>query len=592
MALSFLTSAATLPQQRTLIIGTTGKITHLDPHKTYWASDLAAYTQVVEGLFWTNLSDMEGLYPIVPLLAETYGTWDATDTIWTIPIRGNTTDPVSFTDGLKLNSSVVIWNYERIQSFMASGVSEWSVLAMVTNDTFVEVPGASAEYNATKNIFLFKSMKTAGEYAIQLELYKPDARVLGLLAFAGWSLISSDAHSKTAPTTFTLVGTGPFKLHSIESEGHRTFRRNDDYWLTPANIYEFKYIFVSDAVTLETGMLGGPGIRQYDMAGGGLVEYHDQHIADETTTFYGPVPTTIYYYAGFNTERIEVTHRKAMAYAYNYSYLIETWYEGKRDYMKSPVTPGIPYSKVDCDIPTFDVDAARAILIAAGDSGGLDADSTDAEWVALANTNPIATYNISHYTPSNTWEALATVIVDNMKHIGFMLTAYPMDDVALDLRMNNPENFPMVEIFIMGWGPDYLDPHNMIYDAFAGPDALNPMGLAGSTDPTIMQLIADLEEAMLVTDVPTRRDMYYAIQCTLMEDIVPWLMLMTRADFYVHSNEITNYPYNPFGDPYWYPVVWNPASASEVAIPGFDLIALFGAIGFATMLLLVRKYRK
>jgi ABC-type transport system substrate-binding protein len=203
-----------------------------------------------------------------------------------------------------------------------------------------------------------------------------------------------------------LVGTGPYELQSIEADGSRTFVANEDYWRTPAQIKTIRYQWVSDSVTLGTGMLGGPGIRQYDV-GGGSTEQWQSFRDDPTLTFEEDVTGTVYFYAGMNTEEIPLHHRKAMAYALNYTYIIEDWFEGRYLYMTTPVTPGIPYAKTDCDAPYQDYSIARNFLIQAGDSGGLDASAVDQDWIDLAEgASPIAAYNVSYREGSATWGAI------------------------------------------------------------------------------------------------------------------------------------------------------------------------------------------
>ena len=581
-----LVASATTPTKRALVVGTTGKITHLDPHVTYWASDLNTYTQVCEGLFMTNLSDMDSNpFEIQPFLASGFGTW-TDDTTWVIPIRQN----IEFHDGHELNASTVVWNYQRIKNFIESGDSEWSVLSTVLNQRWVEVSGASEAYNDTEYLYIWKSFEATGEFEVTLELHYPDARALSLLAFQGWVLVSPDSHSQTSRMTLPpIVGTGPFTLDVIEADGSRTFLRWDDYWRGPADIPEVRYQFVSDSLTLGTGMLGGPGIRQYDVGNGDPTQWESFH-EDDTLEFIDDVTGTVYFYAGMNVERIPTNHRKAIAYAANYTYLLEDILHGKYNPMYTPVSPGIPYSKVDCDIPELDIAAARAFMIAEGGVGSLTASSSDQDWIDVAEgSDPIATYNISYYGPSTTWTNTANMLADNAKQIGIKMTAHGMDDVQLDLRINIPDNFHMVEIFFLGWGPDYLDPHNMIYDAFAGPGALNPMNLAETDDPTIVAWQSSLQDALVETDPATRETMYHDIQTELMEDIVPWVMLFTRVEQYLHTTELTGRSLNPFGDTYWYSCTWNPVEAA--AIPGYEVYTLFVAIGVAA-LFLIRKYRK
>ena len=379
-AISPLLVVAETTEQRPMVVGTIGTITWLDPHKTYWHTDINAYMQVCEGLFQTNLSDGP-LFPIEPYLATSFGTWDTAGLTWTIPLRQD----VYFTDGTLFNATAVKWNYERIQGFMEEGICEWSTLASVANQTWVDLGmGGDAEYNATKYLFILKNISISSEFEIKLGFHYKDARALSLMSFQGWVLISPEAHSKTESVTLPpLVGTGPYTIQSIESDGSRTFVANEDYWRTPAQVKTVRYQWVADAVTLGTGMLGGPGIRQYDV-GGGSQEQNPTFREDPTLTFEEDVTGTVYFYAGMNTDEIPIHHRKAMAYALNYSYIIEDWFEGNYLYMTTPVTPGIPYAKIDCNVPYQDYDIARNYLISAGDSGGLDASAPDQEWIDLA----------------------------------------------------------------------------------------------------------------------------------------------------------------------------------------------------------------
>ena len=586
---SALVASTTPTEQRPLVVATSVALTHLDPHKTYWSSDLDTYSQVVEPLYWVNLTDSDANFPIVPMLAESFGSWSTDGLTWIFPLRGNTTDAVYFTDESLFNSTVVVWNFDRMYHFHEDlQISQWGGMLNTPNQTFTAVPGATQEYNDTATVRLFKSVETAGEFAIKMTFNYLDPRIQGLISFKGFSMVSQESHSMEEPATYELIGTGPFILESIAADGTRTYVRNDDYWLPPANIAKMIWIVNPDTDSRMAGILGGEN-RQYDFVGPDI-QYFDEIQNDTSLTFQGPVSSQVYYYAGFNTQTIPLVYRKAMAYAYNYTWLIEDYYEGTRNYMYTPVAPGIPFSKTDCDYPVLDLAVARALLIDDGgiDMKGLTLASTDQDWIDVAeSSDPIAYYNISHYLG---WEPIAASIVNSIAYIGIQMEGFGLLDDPMDQLINTPANWIYVDCFLLGWGPDYLDPHNMIAEAFASAEALSPMNLAGNY-PLLQDLIDD---GLMEMDIDLRRQIYYDQQTMIIEDIIPWIMLMTRTEFAAYTSELSNYPLNPGGDLYFYPAIWNPAEPAAPpvqAIPGYDVVALFGAIAVASMFLL-KKRRK
>ena len=585
-AISPLLVTAQTETQRPMVVGTIGTITHLDPHKTYWATDINTFMQSCEGLFQTNLSDGP-LYPLAPYLAANWGTWDTAGLTWTIPLRTG----ITFHDGTPFNASIVAWNYARIEHFMDEDICEWETLAQVANRTWSEVSGASAEYNATEYLFILKNVTVVDEFTISLGFHYKDARAASLMSYQGWVMISPNSVDPTDSEVVTLpplVGTGPYILQSIEADGSRSFKSYPDYWRGEAQIKEIRIQWVSDSVTLGAGMLGGPGIRQYDR-GGGSPEQWDQFRDDPTLTFVENIQTTVYYYCGINTDFVPLAIRKALAACLNISYLIDIWFEGNMNYMTTPVTPGIPYSKIDCNVPQYDLTAARQYLIDASLTS-LAATDPDADWIALTASTPIATYNVSYREGSATWGTLAELLADNAELIGIEITEEPMDSASLDLRVNIPANHHLVRLFFLGWGPDYLDPHNMIYDAFSGPEANNPMRIAQSMDADIIAWRDSVAAAVLILDPVAREAAYHTIQCELMEDIQPWIPIMNLASTSLHSTEVTgDVGYNPFNDIYYYAMEFNPAPPA--AIPGYQFFGLFAAIGIAAIFLM-KKLRK
>lgn len=182
-------------------------------------------------------------------------------------------------------------------------------------------------------------------------------------------------------------------------------------------------------------MLGGPGIRQYDI-GGGSTEQWDSFRADDTLTFVENLPTQVYYYAGMNTDKIPLAIRKALTACYNISYIIDIWFEGNMNYMTTPVTPGIPFAKTDCDLPVYDLAQARQYLVDASLNQGLLVTDPDEDWIALAASGtPVGDYNVTYREGSATWGTMAQLLVDNAELIGIKVVEAPMDSASIDLRV-------------------------------------------------------------------------------------------------------------------------------------------------------------
>lgn len=583
-----LIGAETTDEKRALVIGSGGTVNYPDPHESYWHTDINFYMQIVEQLYRTNISDQANNYPLIPVLATSFGTWSGDGLNWTIPLR----EGIYFTDGLLFNATVAKWNFDRMYNLEELGVSQWGTLLFTSNATDPEAD-------------LVKAFETeiVSEYVIKLIWPYPRASAQSLLAFQGFSMLSSDSTTFDEAERFNIVGTGPFIMVGINSDGSRSVVRNDDYWRGPADIPEIRWIYNSDTDALHTGILGGPGIRQYDIIGPGLAEYYDQFREDDTLVFHEGISGQVYFYAGMNTLRIPVAHRKAMAYAFNYTYYLEDVWGGAMDYMYTPVSPGIPGSKVDCDIPTLDIVRARAFLLDSTDPAdeaivlakGLTTSSTDADWIDVADTTPFGDYNISH-SLSTRWTDTGAQMVADFELVGIKITDEPMESAVLTTLVNVPANFHRVDMFLLGWGPDYLDPHNMIYDAFAGPLALNPMNLINNSD--FDEWLELLDNASRETDIPTRIAMYEVIQCQIMEeqyDLIPWIHLFNTKEDYLHTSELGNYPVNPMGDAYYWVCTWDPYEAPvpppEPVIPGYELVALFTVMGTAVVFL-ARKNRK
>ena len=100
----------TPPVTDTLVYGTMYGPDSLDPQYAWDSASFDVLIQVYEGLFMYDLADPDT--PVVPMLASAMGTWDATNTQYTVILRQG----VEFHDGSKFNASDVVFSFKSIAS--------------------------------------------------------------------------------------------------------------------------------------------------------------------------------------------------------------------------------------------------------------------------------------------------------------------------------------------------------------------------------------------------------------------------------------------------------------------------------------------
>jgi len=97
---------------QSLVYGTSqGDIVHLDPHYAYDSASIDVIDQVVERLYWFNLTDPT--CQAVPQLASALPTITPDGLEWTIPLRIG----VMFHDNTTLDAAAVKWNFDRLMWF-------------------------------------------------------------------------------------------------------------------------------------------------------------------------------------------------------------------------------------------------------------------------------------------------------------------------------------------------------------------------------------------------------------------------------------------------------------------------------------------
>ncbi|GAH08028.1 unnamed protein product, partial [marine sediment metagenome] len=196
----------------------------------------------------------------------------------------------------------------------------------------------------------------------------------------------------------TMVGTGPFKMNSFEIiddygwfgvTSNTTLLANKEYWNGKPEIDEvlFKAFFFDDAKRYREFLSGN---LSYTYSGeiNGYVNQTILEICRSTPEINALARYNgIHSYISMNYERVNTTMRKAISYAYNYTYDFENIYRNYGERLKSYLPYNYPYANWTAfNVPDYNITKAREVL-------------KDANWPGTENL----TAN-SDISPGNEWE--------------------------------------------------------------------------------------------------------------------------------------------------------------------------------------------
>ena len=482
--------------------------------------------QVVETLFFYDLSDPN--LPRINLLAYS-AWWQDIDTVQ-IQLR----EGIIFHDGTAFDGAAAKWNLDRLQ---------YMVNATGTN---------TGEVAHTRSLWMFPDGETpimdtitvVGTHNLTIELNGPYATFLNVLSYINAGMISPTAHAGDATsfidlTTGKPIGTGPFTYDKFVPNVECRLQRWEQYWQAPANFPTVIFAIYSDAVTAHNAYLGytldaNPMASDQDL----LLYDSDPKIHVERLT----TPSLVYQYLGFNNKKYNKTWRQAMAYAVNYTYVIDVMRLGNAYRAVSPVSPGygaahnatvVPGSGA----PELDIARARAIMQSMGFGVGFTLDS---EWEAVAEgSSPFLSVPNTYNTGNSFREDMFVALNNWFKAIGIEVVD---DGVTWDQFLNYLfDDYDHLGVFMIGWGPDYLDPYNMIDPLF------NPVSSSNSGQVNDTWLNTKMASALGETNDAARNDIYKAIQWYMADRGFFHMPLYHSKVTSTHLANIYGVQYNSFG---------------------------------------------
>jgi len=514
-------------REQDLVFGTAGNIPHLDPHYAYDSASIDVIEQVCESLYTFDITDEPNNFPPIPALAVSMPVISDDGLNYTIALRSG----VTFHDGTAFNASVVQWNFYRLLSFMNHSGNSW--LPAPWN-----VPVAAGHlptqigilYEASTGVPIIAQVIVIDNFHVKFVLVEPKASWLSILCFSGSSmqsptyLTSIDAMHEYIENIqdSKLVGTGPFKFEYYVPDYEVKFSPNPSYWQGPTNLTSLTFAIIEDDNARNQAMLS----KNVDILDAPLPAFLKQFEATPGIHLERAGGTTTTFFIAFNYQKISFAARAAISYCFNYSYLIDVILEEQAVRWKSYIPEGISYANYSYDYPDFNVVKARQYLF--DDStynstlfaAGITPSSLDQDWIALAESpTPLESYNGTWNTESSARGDTLNRLAFDMKKIGMKLTVIGMAWTEQVNRMVYQRE--KLELYCMGWMPDYLDPENYINPMLSDTSAIN----GGNYYEEDVQLL--MNAGLSEIDLVERNAIYQKIQQKLIERDMPWMILTT-----------------------------------------------------------------
>ncbi len=564
----------------TLVFGTMYLPVDLDPQVAWDSASIDVIDQVVEGLFAYDLSDPQ--LAIIPRLAHATiaPVWTSDNKNYTVTLR----DDVTFHDGTPFNASAVQWNWERMA---------WALNTTGTNT--VGTTQVEELYVWPDGTPFVNHTVVESEFVIKFVLNKAYAPFVALLCFSASGIQSPTSTTKDAylvTATSDLVGTGPWVYDTYEAGVEVLMHAYPDYYEGWSHTGITKLVFsgITDSNARNLALLA----EDIQFLDDPAPSFHDQFAADSKITLIGDDPaeeaqSLVTQYMGMNNNKINQTYRQAISYAIDYAYITDEIMEGTADRLESPIPEGILMGDWSSQEAIYNVTEARMKM---QDMGyGYSGNHTTGGWAwsnATIGVNAIS-YNMTDISAGNDWEYAAThgraaksvsftynvgnqmredmltLLMRDLPRIGITVIGYGMTWSEYIYRLYEIGNLnrDMLELFWIGWGPDYNDPSNFINPLFTNRSVASNgaqyngylAAIEAGRNATYLwdnvQLL--MEEGLAETDATIRTAIYLRIQELLVEEDMPWVFGYSSKVFDAYVVALEGFETNTMGKIWFYP---------------------------------------
>ena len=539
--------------ETSLVYGTMYGPVDLDPQVAWDSASIDAIDQVCEGLFAYDLADPS--LALIPNLALS-GTWNPGATEFTVILRQG----VKFHDGADFDADAVIFTWDRMS---------WALNTTGLNtDSITQV---AELYEFPDGTPIVSSITRNGDYSVTFNLAGPYVPFQSLLCFSASYILSPDSTPATAyidTATGDIVGTGPFVYDEYEAGVEVTFHKYANYWQGASAIDNLVFSVITDANARNAALLSGDIDYLSDPLDSILGVFNLTAGIDLVYVGQGLVTQ----YLGMNNMLLNSTWREAISYAIDYDYILDVLREGNAVRMESPIPEGILYANWTFDEPVLDVAQARTVMqsmgfgYTTGTPWNVTVDSADELlWEGATFFSVNYTYNIGN----SFREDMLVLLQDNLGEIGIVVEDAGMTWGEFIYRLYEIGSLHrnMVQLYWIGWGPDYNDPSNFINPLFTNRSIASNGAQyngytsaieAGRDEMALNDNVQLLMEAGLSeTDPVAREALYDRIQELLIEEDRPWVWGYVSKSHRAWVANLEGMPANAMGKEWFYPCFYS-----------------------------------
>ena len=448
------------------------KVTTLDPGKVQDVDMLDVLGNVFEGLVAYDENNQ-----IAPRLAERWETTDGGRTL-TFHLRS-----AKFQDGTALEAADFKRSWERnLSKTLASPVAL---------DYLGDIAGVK-EFAAGQSKSI-EGVEAIDSRTLRVRLNDPRPYFLGNLTYPCTFVVSEKAGRGEMRRSDEAVGTGPFRLEKVAEDIQVELSAFKDYWGGPPKLVRIVRPVVVDPSSRLNGYRNG----SYDLVNvaRGDVESIQRDPKMKAALRYEPRPAVFYFllnqkaYAPFKDVRV----RKAFAMSLDQDRLVGDLLTGFTP-AHGLVAPGVPGYQPGYKGVHYDPKAAATLLAEAGYPGGQGLPALE---LAFRSGRPDA--RLACEAAATAWR----------RALGAPVSPRALEWGAL-LKQRNEDRLQMG---LMSWYADYLDPQNFLSLLMTSTSAMNHDGYS---NPEFDRLCA---EADVMENRDRRIETYRKAERIAVEDV-------------------------------------------------------------------------
>ncbi len=421
-----------------------------------------------------------------PGLAES---WESNEdsTVWTFNLR----EGVTFHDGSDMTAEDVVASINRtIELDLGAAFIFFPVVDVVAVD----------------------------DMTVEISLEFPAPLDLAMSSNYGAYIISAEAAGETSEwfNEGNAAGTGPYRLTSFDPTGSTTLTAFDGYWDGAADITNVELRLIEDPVLAEQLVRSGDADFTYNLP---FDSYNALDGQDGVAVTRGQSMTNLF--GALNHERLSPEMREALVLSFPYDDVETSLFGGEGTRAQGIVPQTVFGSSDSLDLPETDLEAAAALVAAAGAEGTELTYSYDAGTIEQ--------------------EQIGTVWQANLAEIGIDLVLDPLTfDARLELAQSDPANAQ--DIFTLFWFPTFVTPNDFLFTLFASEE--EPFfNLGYYANPDFDDLIFEAD-AITATDLDGAIELFQEAQQLLIDDNAAVFMLDV-PEISVIADDINGFEPNP-----------------------------------------------